>query len=359
MKPGLDFLCLGHKLWPVRDSIATTPQGAPGGCFDLVDEIEALPNTVANVRKHLKSGKHQEWRTHVQYRRDKKLVDIELLKKRAPIWQKVALEFPAVQLFLSHTCEYQFCSQRDVQERVNILKALAPACTPVNNPVKNAPVTDKAITERHTDDDSTGATLVSNDGFCSADIDVAAYYKNNAFASICFLWAPRFNLREVYEKNEAAPPVSQRTAIPEPGYFRTIARLLAAQGRAPKPTFKLKIVNIKQPFLYKVFAEDKKGEADPRACKPLTITNSKAPVLDIVTYTGKKIGEFGYFGTYLGGTYRHYSGWRGINLYGADIGTKAFKRSGSEFVWFVDPLTKTAYGPVNPSYRRNWFQEPK
>jgi hypothetical protein len=347
MLVGMDFLGLGHKDWPIKDTIREIPPGTPVGFF-----LTTFGNAIPNARALLKSGKCPIIRPHIWWSDSHAIAPLDVVRKQAPLVERLAKDFPRVKIYLSHSCEHNEQNLAEVQKRMKLLKQLAPSCIPVNCVWRGAQVKG-VVNEAHGAGKAPCSPpyITSTDGIACCDIDVDKFKKANGSATIVFLWAPRFNLREV----GTTEPPPQRHCIPSPEYIRAICRLMRPEGAPPKPAFDYKPLPFKAPRLLKSFAEDSPGESDPRHNKPLTITESKAEKLFILTHDGKELGYFEYYGPY-NNMYRHYSG-SGINLYGADIAAKALKASGSEFVWFLDRAKKVAYGPVNPAFRRGFFQD--
>lgn len=352
---GMDYLGLGSKHWPIAETIRWTPSGTAIGCFDGTTGDAKFGDAIPAARKLLATGRFPALRVQMWYNSAHTIVPMEILKKRLPAWGKLAEEFPNVAIYISHSCEHNETDASKVKQRIELIKKLAPKAIPVNTPWKGAVIAG-VITERHPKT-QVGASripyIVSNDGYDSINIDVETYKANNTRAEIVFLWTPRFNLREVYEAGQDAPKPEARDAAPNRDVIRTVARMLAPIGAPPTPTFSERVVPFKKPLLYKVFAEDKKGNTDRRANKPLIITKSNAKTIDVITYKGQRVAKFGYYGTYTGGMYRHYSG-SGSNWYGIQIANQAFKASGSEWVWFTDG--KTIWGPVHPCQRKGFYQ---
>jgi hypothetical protein len=192
--------------------------------------------------------------------------------------------------------------------------------------------------------------FVSTDGVDAFNIDANLYRRRfSDYCEITFLWGSRFNLRE---DSDNLPPPKERTAIPDEKYMRAVIALSEREGIAPEPTFRGTVIPFSKPLLYKSFSEDKEGK-DIRANKPMTITRSTSPELIAVDYTGREVCRFRYFGDYPPTLERHYSG-TGSNLYGYEIADRARRLSSHPHVWFKDGVNY--YGPVNPVFRKGYFQ---
>jgi hypothetical protein len=340
---GYDHLFLGHKLYPVSSVIKLTPAGSAIGFFDDVagDPIPAF-------KKCLASGKFAAYRVHMHYSTNHKLIDAAQLKKRVPLYEKLAKKYPGIKIYISHTCEYSESNASEVAKRISIIQSLAPHCIPVNCRWQGAG-TKNILEETH--DISKGRKphyIVSTDGASITQIDADLYRRRFGDADIRFLWASLFNMRE---SDPSLPPPLKRTAIPSDKYIKAVIRLASPEGAPPKPEFKGKIIPIERPYLLKSFAEDGPG-TDVRSNKPLLISHAKAEMLEVVTKDGKPIARFKRFGGYPPDLHRHYSG-TGSNLYGYEISAKAVKASNTEFVWIKDG--SNFYGPVNCAFRRGYY----
>lgn len=342
---GLDILGLGSKHWPVKLSMNVIPEGWAIGTF-----WNTFGDCRPNLIKLLKTGKFPACRVHLWWSDAHKIAPLSVVKDGAIAFEAIAQQFPNIDIYLSHSCEYREKSRSEVEARVGLLMQHAPHCIPVCSPIDGSPTNIAAMTERHNDGFvSKVGELASMDGSEAADIDSAKWIKNTEKAEIQFLWSHRFNLRQ----QGVNPPPKQRKAAPNRQYFEDIIALASPKGEAPTPSFTA--TPLKKPSLWKTFAEDKSGNTDSRANKPLLISPSKATKIDVVTFNNKVVCQLAYFGPYSGGGYRHYSGAKGgSKLSASQIAKAAINISGSPWVWFRDG--KKFYGPVNSIFRGNYFR---
>lgn len=347
MMMGVDILGLGSRHWPLKLTIKTIPEGWAIGCF-----ADTFGDCRPNLIKLLKTGKYPACRVHLWWSDAHKIAPLTVVKEGAQRFEKIAQSFPEVAFYLSHSCEYNEKSKSEIEARVALLRQYAPHTIPVCSPL-NSPSSKKAITEHHGGDVvSKPGEIASLDGTEATDIDAAKWIDQNSKASIAFLWSHRFNLRQMGNN----PPPKQRKAAPNEAYFNDIVALASDKGAPPAPDFAGEIiVPITKPRLYKTMAEDKVGNKDPRANKPLLLSPSKAPVMQIVTFKGQVIGKLGYYGPFSGGGYRHYSGGAGgSKLAASDLMNAALEASGSPWVWFYDGTRY--YGPVHAAFRAGYFR---
>ena len=347
---GLDLLGLGSRHWPVKDSIHMTPDGFAIGCF-----LNTFGNAIPNLKKHLDSGKFPAVRIHAHWSNSHAIIPKNDLKKAAVIVNKLARQYPAVKVYLSHSCEYDEPSREKVKERVDIIRQLAPDCIPVNSVMRGATMPD-VITEHH------GASvkakrdeIVSTDGINIYDIDAEKWVRENGQAIIAFLWGLRFNLRENTKPGQTVIPPKLRQAAPSKEYLKAVIRLANHPGIAPQLDFPGQVRPIRQPDLFKPFAEDSQGQSDMRENRPVFIVKSPEREIHILTKDAAVIGRLIYGGSFGDNQSRFYAGLPGgIRLYGAGIDEKAKRLSGSEFVWLKSG--RIVYGPVNPAFRAGFFR---
>lgn len=346
---GLDFLGLGSKYWNVEESLAVFPDGWALGCFD-----STFGDVVPNLKKFLQSGKVSAVRVHLWWSDAHIIAPLSVIKQRAPVYERLALEFPSVKFYVSHSCEYNEKDKKAVQTRVNLVNQLARHCIVVNTPLPGSATVAGVTTERHGDKAlGFAGDFVSTDGQNIYDINAENWVNRNRKADITFLWGMRFNLRENTHPGQKPPPPKERKAAPPKGYIKGIIRLAYPEGTPPPFEGKGTVTPLPEKSLYKSFAEDSQGSNDPRELKPVLIIPPHDSAAEILTCKGESIGKFIYFGEYQKLS-RYYSGVKaGINLYGYQIAEKAKQKSGSEFVWFK--CGSKIYGPVNPAFRAGYF----
>lgn len=339
---GFDFLGLAHPQWPIRETLIATPAGAAIGCFD-----DPFGDVIPHLRRLLLTNRYPAVRIHAHWADNHAIVPLDKLRKKLPRYEQLARDVPAVKFYVSHSCEYHEPDQEKVKQRVAVTRQLAPSCIPVDCPM-NSPVSGDAIVEHHGDVRVRPGEICSTDGASIYDIDAERYVSQNTQATICFLWGARFNFREIAHPGQKAPPPRQRTAAPTREYLRAVVRLASPAGSAPDAFPGAR--PFASPRLYKPFAEDMQGVASARENKPVIILPVKVLALQVLASNGEMIAKLGYGGTYQGGMHRYYS----PGAYGFQLGVKALRASGSEFVWFK--AGGAIYGPVNPAFRAGFFR---
>lgn len=362
---GLDLLGLGSKHWDIAMTAKEFPAGWALGCFDGTTGNAKFGDAIPGARKILETGKVALFRVHISYRKDHRVAPIPDLERRLPKWNALAKAFPGVPFYVSHSCEYQEGSLNEIQRRVSLIKKLAPACIPVNS-MMQGPTIPGVITEHHAAVDErnrrTGyksprckaGQFASSDGISASQMNIEHFLKLQAKAAVVFLWASRFNLREVVDKGQALPEPEARSAVPNAKYLRAVVALGKQYGVAPSPQFKGAIRPVSDPVVWKLMAEDKAGP-DPtaRENRPCFISPCRSESLSIVACNGKEVAKLRLFGGFGPGMYRHYSG-TATGLYGHEIAARAKRLSGSEFVWITEDR-KTYYGVLNPAHRIGYY----
>lgn len=349
---GLDLLGLGSEYWPIAKTIEVFPSQWALGCFDTTFGDHA----VANARALLGTKKVAAFRVHLWWADSHVICPRSVVITQAPKWEALAKQFPDVKFYISHSCEYNEKNKATIEDRVKLIHQFAPSCTAVNCPMGGSPVAGNAITERH-GDKAKGLPhdIVSTDGQSIYDMNASDWVTGQR-GDITFLWGMRFNLKEVYHPGEKAPPPRKRKAIPSAEYMKGVIRSGNAIGMPPIPQFAGHFHLLKEPTIYKPFAEDSPGGDPPRENRPVLIVPSKSSQLEIVTVKGLSIGKLIRQGDPFNGMGRFYSGVPGgINLYGYQIGQKALALHGSEYVWFKD-IQNNYFGSVNPAFRAGSFR---
>lgn len=321
MIKGLDFLGLGSRHWNVRETLAGFPQGFALGLF----ADETFGNLAAkNARVFLDSGKVSALRAQLHWSYTHELVPMDKLKKLAKQWEQIARLYQ-IPFYLSHSCEYSNRNKAEIKKRVNMVQDLAPTCFVVQTPM-HSPVVQGGIIEVHgSKAKAKPGEIVSADGSSLPDINSAAWMAKNSLASIVFGWGFRFNLA----KGGPPIPAPQRTASPDRNYIRAIVRTMEPKEAPPLHQPPGEVVEVKDPLLYKVLAED---TGDKRGNRPLIMLRKETPSVEVCTISGKSIGKFVYFAPYPNSTFRFYSGLPGgMNLYGWQIAERLKAESGTEW----------------------------
>lgn len=357
MEPGFDILGAAHPKFPLKMVLRQIPKTAPLGFFWF-----EFGDARAAFKQMIKAGftvfRIQIWWGGSAHA----IVTEKKLREGLKQINKVlnGLKNPAITLYISHSCEHNSTKTAEVQKRMAIIREMCPNAIPVNNPWRGVKLSGE-LNESH--GSAPGAVdLASTDGTNIYDIDAKAWvekYGNRKHP--CFLWGARFNLREISKPGQNPPAIKNRKAIPDKPYVNSIVRLASPYGTAPSLS---ESVAFRSPNIWKTHAEDTQepNENTPdnaRENRPTLIIKPNVPSVDILASNGKSIGKlvrYGKGGDFKGGLTRYYSGMPGgVKLYGFQIGNKAKKLTGSEFVWFK--AGNKIYGPVNPAFRAGVFRD--
>lgn len=343
---GIDALGLASKHWNINETVKVWPQGFAVGCFDGDD---VFGDCVPNLRKLLDTGRVPAARIHAHWSDSHKIADVGVLQKRLPKYEKLAKQYPGVKFYVSHSCEYNEKNKVEIQKRVNLVANLCPSCQVVQSPMGGSPTIPGFMLESHGTNAKADGGIVSADGNPLFDLDSEKWANRTKGSVIQFSWGMRCNGLE----SNVHPPRPQRTAFPDAKYLRSLARILLPKGPVPTPTFTTKVIPIIDPLGMKSHGEDMPGDQS-RDNKPCLFLKKQTPTVDIVTFQGVKIASLGYFGTFPGGRFRYYSGWKGgSNLYGYEIAEKAKALSGYEWTWVRQG--STYYGPIHFAFRCGFF----
>lgn len=223
---GLDYLGLGSKYWPVLDSLGLFPQGWALGCFDT-----EFGDVIPNLTTFLESGKVALVRTHIYWDpnhaiKRNSLCPLDLLKARCPIYEGLALRYPATKFLISHSCEYAAPNEKEVQARVDIIHKFAPHCMAVNARMKG-PITADAREEMHGKDVAGfKGDIVSLDGDSAFAINAHDWVTRNRRADVTFMWIHSFNLRKSsYPAGQQPPPPKLRRTKPTKDEIKRVIAL--------------------------------------------------------------------------------------------------------------------------------------
>lgn len=343
---GYDFLGLAHKLWPVSDTIDLFPSGSALGVFDTF-----FGDARRSVCRLLDTGKVGGLRVHLLWSTNHSMGSLSELKRRAPLWEAIAREYSSssssFKIYLSDTCEHHERDVRVVLRRLRVLQELVPSCQVVNCFDGVGASVKGVINENHTLSPIRGPYIKSTDGINSMDIDVRDYLLKNRRAEIAFLWGERFNLREA-----GVSPVSpeRRTAFPSRVYQESIFAL----GVLPEPVVDSVFSNvlpIRGKRVYKSHSEDDAGD-EIRENRPCLIVEGRGAIGEILSFNGRKLGEFVYGGPFQGGGYRYYIK---DPIYGFELARKAKDSVGSPYVWVR--ISGKIYGPIHPTFRTGYFRK--
>ena len=212
---GADLLGLGHKLWPAKLTADILPPGIAIGAFDT---------TFGDVRRHLKTllatGKFPIVRIHLWWDDAHRIVPLSVIRRRAPLWERLAKRYPNVRFYLSHSCEHNERDPQKIQARITLLRRLAPSCVPVNCIWKGRAIRGE-INERHTSGSMVKGQIVSNDGW--EVHNVPAFVNDHLGAELIFFWESWCNLR--WPGDKKVDP-KKRTRAPGEKELRELASIV-------------------------------------------------------------------------------------------------------------------------------------
>jgi hypothetical protein len=207
---GLDYLGLGHVMWPVEATIRLTPAGTAIGCFD-----NTFGDVFPNLGKLLASGKFPVVRSHIWWDDAHRIVPLDVLRDRVPYYEALAKKYPKVKIYISHSCEHNEYVMTDILKRIQVITRKAPSCIPVNC-VWQGRCVDGFINEKHgtTNPGLRLPYITSNDGSILPAPGMTKFKKANIGAELCFLWDTQFNiarpgLPRIPPKERTKPPTQQ------------------------------------------------------------------------------------------------------------------------------------------------------
>lgn len=344
---GLDLLGLGDSDWNLKSTIKMWPKGFALGFF--ADDTFGK-DVMKKVTKLIERCEIPAIRAHLNWSDNHSLPPLSKIKKLAPKWEAFAKAHPSVRVYVSPTCEGKSNNKAAIKAMLDLTASLCPSCIVVQS-LFQSPTIPGYMIEKHGKTKVGAGQIISYDGGVKGeslfDIDALAWANANSAAEIMFSWGPRCNGTE-----KTKLPRPKRTAFADGNYIRGLARLLQAVGSPPTPTFAA--TPLKKPLLFKSFAEDQDGP-NKRDCKPLIILPKKTAFVEVVTFTGAKLGKFMYYGGFPPNLHRFYSGMSGgMDMYAWQIEALALQKSG--YPWFGIKQGNTYYWPLN-AFRSPYFQQ--
>lgn len=220
---GLDLLGIGNKHFDIKLVHAHFPKGAAIGFFD-----KEFGNSLRRVRSIFDRCDVGAARVHIFWSSAHRLVSLKLLRKRLPFYQKLALDYPHIPIYVSPSCEHIERNPAKLRMRFDLITELAPACIPVNSigevNGRRGIELEGIISEHHGDIGVKSGEIVSMDGTDITDINLSRWRRRNKNAFIRFYWCSEFNLR----RKGVAPsrPPKQRTEGPSAEKFRQVVRVV-------------------------------------------------------------------------------------------------------------------------------------
>lgn len=203
---GYDHLGFAHPHYLRKDVCELTPKGSAIGVFH--NEFgPVLPYIRETLVKY--PGKFPVWRIHLWWGGKQHLIaPLNFIKTTAPAYERLALDFPEVTFYLSHSCEYRNATPSQVRQRLILLRNIAPHCLRVDCPESGKPLVGP-VGENHDPFHTLRSPyLTSLDGAAKGagvwDTDMRAWKRTHKNAAIRYAWIPQYNCRT---ENETAPPL--------------------------------------------------------------------------------------------------------------------------------------------------------
>lgn len=220
------------------------------------------------------------------------------LRTEATRWERFARDNRGVAVFLSPFCEHKLSNP---DKYLDIVKAAAPTCTPVNTPWTGG-LSSKYMNEVHGTKDAprTGKFNYSYDGTDMLETDVEAVKKKYKGAAYWFGWTANFN---GVPEADVKIPRPNRTDWPTAKLIRSIQYIMDRSKAGTK---------LPSNWLWKSHAEDKSNN-DPRANKPVLIAPVKSSAAQLMR-NGKVVATAQYYGAFVDGRSRYYFGEWGFEL---------------------------------------------
>ena len=219
---GIDLLGLGSKYFLATEQvIEIIPSGYAIGAFDTT-----FGNVVPKVRQLLLSGKYPFCRIHIVWTDNHKFGPLDPVRKRAAVYEALALEFPKVKIYLSHHCEANENDKAQVAKRIAALQRFAPHCVPVNSNIAGV-VLPTLVNEFHDDQNSYKPRYIASmdgcaDGAGAWHIDSRGWKRLHNRAELLLYWVPEINGRKA---GKPALPRPQRRKFITAAELKEVVKL--------------------------------------------------------------------------------------------------------------------------------------
>lgn len=231
--------------------------------------------------------------------------DLRVIEQRAKKYRTFKQCYPHINVWLSPGLEHDVKDESKVRGMLNAAARGCPECKVINSPYTGARPAGIPL-ELH--GNKAEAFAVSNDGVSIFDGNSGTYRTNGQ--KYIAAWFNELNLR--FTGEDKPPPPKLRKCKPTGNLFKQAFLVLDVED--PKPGFPRQCQiqrDIKAPEILKTNGESYCNN-DSRGNRPLYITKisgRRGSRLDIYTSLWKKIGYFGYYGTYsAAGYHRWYVG---------------------------------------------------
>ena len=204
---GYDILGLAHPRFPWKRIRKMIPLGSALGVFD-----HPFGNVAPRLELFLTTNKFPAvrvqmfWDNHPAHQN---LIPLAMLERKCKKFEIMARTYPEIKFFLSPTTEHAVGHIGPLRARMDVIRSVAPSCTPVNNPRPGGVIMPHEMNEVHgTMTDPGVSYFFSFDGTDALEhpgpINLMHQHSK---ASIRFFWTSSFNLREY---NVPPPPIPER-----------------------------------------------------------------------------------------------------------------------------------------------------
>ena len=219
---GIDILAFFSSNVSLAYVTRGVPRGWAIGMFD--DQAAAWGSrNMLKLKRLLATNRYPMVRIQAHWSPQHKIVPIPKLKKKLPKYEALAKQFPDVHILVSHSCEYREHSEKAVNERIALIRQLAPSCTPICSIMEGYAPPD-VIVEQHGDVYAAANEIISMDGTDFREIDCKHWVQKNKHALIQFGWRSEFNLRKLGETNP--PPPDKRRVKPTLAQFKEVVKAI-------------------------------------------------------------------------------------------------------------------------------------
>jgi hypothetical protein len=283
---GIDFLGAGK--YP-KKAVRYLPRGFAFGCFTNPESAEGTPmfgNGLKVVKLVALSDKAPLIRCQILWSDKHVFGDqhIPIIRQQSRAIEAIAKAHPLIKFEISPFCEHNLSNP---DKYLDIVKAEAPSCKPVNVPYKGA-ISQKYKNEVHGSHSAPkGKYNYSWDGSSIFDSDVEGLKAKHKGAEVTFLWFPQCNGR----KSKTDPtPRPDRGAWPTPEITDSAVFLTTKKGKASLPA----------KWLWKSHADQHYDIPEPRANKPVLLCPGRPNLVELIDAKMKVVAVGAFAGIFDG-----------------------------------------------------------
>lgn len=324
------------------------PKGHPARFFVQPDLFGDPRNVIAHLieEKEVRDiAINLSWKDNHNFGTSEMQAAVKLYKER---WVSFIKSYPSVTFYVSGATEHNLKAIDALALAKNILAVSPDNVVYVNNPLPKFGghyiIGERIIQDVHGKDAAVrGKYLYDWDGTNMVDDDVRHRLKKHKRAQIIFIWHPAFNGRL---KTDDKTPRPERKSWPTGALIKSLTDTVKFATKRNQGK-----IWLPNRAIYKTHADRHTTPPEPRAYKPVLLSNIAADRVEMKALNGKVlcVSDKKQPFKIAPNTSRHYFG-----MYGTEIARLAVKNGGKPIVFLV--ANNKVIGRVNPALRAGMFR---